>query len=115
MSGESAMSARRNSLFCLAAAVVLTLTAVDTAWRKTLRPGQNSWPRPNPWANAPSPKNGAGKTNSYSRGSAPTTPEAIVPIPSMVLRGGQYIDNGAIPDGLQAPSPSVKAPKPVAS
>jgi hypothetical protein len=109
MSGKNDIRAQRNSLLCLAAVVALILTVIDTGFaqnpwaRQNPSARQNPWAQKNPWANAPSPKKGADKASSYSSGSVATSPDVIVPIPSMVLRGGQYIDNGAIPDGLQAP------------
>ena len=103
MSGENNIRALRNSLLCLATVVALNLMAIDTGFAQNPWARQNSWAQKNPWANAPSPKKGTGKANSYSSGSVATAPDVIVPIPSMVPRGGQYIDNGAIPDGLQSP------------
>ena len=98
MRAKSAMRAQRNALFWLAMVTALTLSAADIGL------AQNRWARgpssaPNPWARGPSLNSGAG----YSGGNIAAQPGVIVAIPSMVPCGGQYTDNGMIPDGLRDP------------
>lgn len=114
------MNGGKNALFWLATVAALTLSAADTGraqnrWARGPTTAPNPWARapssaPNPWARGPSSNSGAGNSSysgpggysSYS-GTVAALPGVIVAIPSMAPCGGQYIDNGTIPDGLRDP------------
>lgn len=122
---HAARAARRfrGGLICLVSATALSLLAsssgfAENPWAKS----GNAWgSKPNAWGSTPNawgstPNAWGSNPNAWGRGPGyqEATPSknsgfvvvpsgAIVGNPAMVPRGGEYIDTGAIPDGLQIP------------
>jgi subtilisin family serine protease len=132
MKARHGQRAWRRALLCLMAVAALMLAAVETgfagnpwanshnawgsnpnAWGSTPNAwgsnpnawgsNPNAWgSNSNAWGRGPSSKVGKGEP-SNDTGYVVVPSDAIKDNPSMVPRGGEYVDTGAIPDGLTGP------------